>query len=68
MTVDEIDEELDEKAASIAYGPDRQGRERTEPCVYGHFDCAYVEGGGCANELCAKLYGQFVAERERSQP
>lgn len=46
----DIDEELGELYVEIVYGVDRPN-----PCVHGHFDCATVEGGACANETLAKL-------------
>ncbi len=38
------------------------GVERNEPCVHGHFDCATVEGGPCANET----YARKLAAKEAS--
>lgn len=55
--MNEINEELDQQAADIAYGT----RPLDYPCVYGHFDCSWFEGGPCANERCARIYGELLA-------
>jgi hypothetical protein len=41
------------------------GGERDKPCLHGHFDCATVEGGSCANEAYATRLASLEAEVER---
>ena len=51
--------EVDAKVAEQVYGV-----ERPEPCVHGHFDCATVERGPCANETMAREFARAVARGE----
>ena len=39
------------------------GVERIYPCVHGHYDCATVERGPCAEETYARLLAQKRTER-----
>ena len=54
---------LDVEIADEVYGPDAHGRQRDEPCVYGHYDCAYFERGPCANETMSRRMAAEMARR-----
>ena len=34
--------------------------DRPEPCCHGHFDCATVAGGDCADETLARLLKEVL--------